>query len=66
MEEHFEDQSKKPKKIQVLKNKVLAHVKVIERRERGLSVSSAGSDKRLRSNNIQEGSFKSLPLSKSQ
>ena len=66
VEEHFKGQSKKPKKIQGLKNKVLAHVKVLERRERGLSVSSSGSDKRLRSNDSQEGSPKSLRLSKPQ
>ena len=65
VEDHCQAKSNRPKKIQALKNKVLAQVKVIERRHRGLSVSSSGSDKRHRSGDSQDdvGSSKSFRLS---
>ena len=54
VEDHCQAKSNRPKKIQALKNKVLAQVKVIERRHRGLSFSSSGSDKRHRSGDSQD------------
>ena len=65
VEDHCQTKSNRPKKIQALKNKVLAQVKVIERRHRGLSFSSSGSDKRHRSGDSQDdvGSSKSFRLS---
>ena len=49
IEEHCKAKSNKPKKIEAFKNKVLAQVKIIERRNRSASLSSTGSDKRNRS-----------------
>ena len=51
VEEHCQAKNNRPKKIQALKNKVLAQVKVIERRQSGISIS--GSDKRSRSGDSQ-------------
>ena len=65
VEQHCQAKSNRPKKIAALKNKVLAQVKEIERRQRGISVSSAGSDKRNRSDDdslSDNGSIKSLRL----
>jgi uncharacterized protein YcbK (DUF882 family) len=71
VEQHCQAKSNRPKKIQALKNKVFAQVKVIERRQRGISVSSAGrdaGDKRYRSSdNLSDiGSSKSFRLAMSQ
>ena len=44
VEQHCQAKTNRPKKIQAVKNKVLAQVKVIERRQRGISFSSARSD----------------------
>ena len=68
VEQHCQAKSNRPKKIQALKNKVLAQVKVIERRQRGLSVSSSGTDKRDRSSDSlsEIGSSKSFRLAMTQ
>ena len=64
VEQHCQAKSNRPKKIAALKNKVLAQVKEIERRQRGISISSAGSDKRDRSDDglSETDSIKSLRL----
>ena len=65
VEQHCQATSNRPKKIEALKNKVLAQVKVIERRQRGISFSSSvGSDKRGRSvgSKSDHGSSKSLKV----
>ena len=53
VEDHCQAKNNRPMRIQALKNKVLAQVKVIERRQRGISESSCGSDKRNRSSDSQ-------------
>ena len=68
VEQHCQAKTNRPRRIQALKNKVLAQVKVIERRQRGISVSSAGSDKRHRSSDSQSDacSSKSFRLTPAQ
>ena len=68
VEQHCQAKNNRPKKIQALKNKVLAQVKVIERRQRGISMSSGGSDKRHRTSDClsDAGSSKSVRLSEFQ